>query len=585
MSDPALYFDFAEKILRSAKLTEPYRFVASSGCIWPYQESPGMVERIHNSLQARFKNYKNNRRDKTTQPFYTIAAGPGAGKSRLLDELPSLFLKAAKQSENKDLIERMESTYVFKISFENGISFDASKANQPPANAIASRMWYQLCREDLHINGIVQGSHHRMEGVLAKLAELKAKERDSYCVMVLVDGMHHLHHKMAKSLLGHISNTALSGKEFFIVAVAGLVFRSFESFFSQSMGTFVNLMPPRLAKPEDVIPDVASLPQLSLLRSYMGGHPRALEILFNEVENVKASKFSTSISELESHVIAELRRRYFSEKVNDSIGDILAVVLGRRKFDHITAVVTPTLTVDNVQRFGLVQWLEDGDKTLDMPPIFIKILAKSLNDPLLMSAFPEYARADDDASDLWRFFEKFVAIYRAIKMRAFAGRECSLGELYDGARITTTAKDVRVQVPLGIFKVTVCTKQFDTKGSSVSHLPENATMRYSTVYVNGRNAPYGDVFLDNQIVDGSNLREAIACKLLTGTSISDDKFQEERNKAASHEDMFVLVTPNVVNVDLNKYESDLVAIIDEDCYKDYFGSFTGVVYWHATQGK
>ena len=72
--------------------------------------------------------------------FVSLLSGPGTGKSRLLDEFPSVLTSAV--SGCGELEEMIAQAYVFKLSFENGTQNNPLPFN--PDFALGARMLYQL---------------------------------------------------------------------------------------------------------------------------------------------------------------------------------------------------------------------------------------------------------------------------------------------------------------------------------------------------------------------------------------------------------------------------------------------------------
>ncbi|CAK4781797.1 unnamed protein product, partial [Aphanomyces euteiches] len=65
----------------------------------------------------------------------------------MLDEMKGMLCKAAVQSKNQELVNRMESAYVFRVTFGNDPAYDGSllDSNNPEFD-ISYRMIYQLAK-------------------------------------------------------------------------------------------------------------------------------------------------------------------------------------------------------------------------------------------------------------------------------------------------------------------------------------------------------------------------------------------------------------------------------------------------------
>lgn len=112
---------------------------------WPYQGASEIAKKLKRSLVNNYKAWKENNHDGHCRALNVILSGAGTGKSRMLDNMKSLLCGAAKLSKDEDLMARMESAYVFRITFADGPEQDSQLIDDIYGDLdISYRMIYQL---------------------------------------------------------------------------------------------------------------------------------------------------------------------------------------------------------------------------------------------------------------------------------------------------------------------------------------------------------------------------------------------------------------------------------------------------------
>ncbi|CAG8456874.1 1471_t:CDS:2 [Acaulospora colombiana] len=88
-----------------------------NGSSWDFQASEALKQEFKDAIRDHFKFWKAGQLDKTRIPQYFILAGAGEGKSRTAQELQKLLIEC---TNDADLQNRLRSTLVFNLTFENG---------------------------------------------------------------------------------------------------------------------------------------------------------------------------------------------------------------------------------------------------------------------------------------------------------------------------------------------------------------------------------------------------------------------------------------------------------------------------------
>eukprot|EP00644_Phytophthora_capsici_P015162 jgi/Phyca11/575544/estExt2_Genewise1.C_PHYCAscaffold_750066 len=228
--------------------------------------------------------------DKRTHPLHLVLSGPGTGKSRMLDEMKGLLCEAATRSEDQALIDRMNSAYMFRVTFENGTPAAGSLLNPEfPEYDISYRMLYQLSPRNKkfgsftdRLNTLSQQGK-RIEDVIDILAKLeKVDDVKKMTVILCVDGFQKLvndgektcdFYRVMSSICGFLnSSTAFS---LFVCVRQQLKSLSVKHLQIPPQSRLF-LLPPALCGDKVL---EAQTPTKKLLVRDMGGHGRALEML------------------------------------------------------------------------------------------------------------------------------------------------------------------------------------------------------------------------------------------------------------------------------------------------------------------
>ena len=129
---------------------------------WAYQESSEVIDALREGLLLRHSAWETRsadavyRADKRSHPVFTIYAGPGSGKSRLLSELPRLALAAVRDNASLSRLLDPSLVYVFHVGFENGTAYQISEKDG--AVAVANRMMWQLVRLEVALPDLLRAT-------------------------------------------------------------------------------------------------------------------------------------------------------------------------------------------------------------------------------------------------------------------------------------------------------------------------------------------------------------------------------------------------------------------------------------------
>ena len=572
---------------------------------WAYQESPEVASALRKGLLLRHSAWEKRsagaayQADKRSHPVFTVYAGPGSGKSRLLSELPRLALAAVHDCADLSRLLDPSHAYVFHIGFENGTAYQICESDG--AVAVGNRMMWQLVRPEGVSDGFAAfaaSQAYSIDHALDKLSELTGRPRGDQPVFLLVDGIHRLRVPEAdkSTFRGAVDaiSTTVCGRQFIVGAVAATAGLELETLFGASKQARVFLRPPALPHPELVVPDDPAFPALRVLRDDMGGHGRALDILAKLVMARKSPGQVQTIEALSAAVQSQLRLDFSEWLRVQPLEKLLEAILSRRPFKSLDESVVDGITVDKARELGLVQWAGSvsAPGPLIAPVILLLMLTSNLpGNSLLASLASGYNKLEfgSRSGNWWQDFEEFAAVFRAIKCKAFRGAGwVSMAQLHYGAKLSPAAHSMLIRTPSSVRDVAVirATRKYPTKSSArvCSVIPWVATANGqrkagapvditdgAIVVLNGTSAKAGDVFLNVEVASAGDItssartcREVFACRHRE-VDVSADDFALERGKAADKGDLFLFFTTKRALVNLNSSVASASAITRKVC--------------------
>ncbi|KAF8458618.1 hypothetical protein BGX38DRAFT_1152199 [Terfezia claveryi] len=441
----------------------PKDLLYTSGAQWDYQGS--MVARVLGpAVTEHYNYYKQGLIDKTTIPLYIILAGAGMGKSRHANE----FHRTVCSSLDSDLANpasevlagRLKNAWVFHVSFENGTAIQPEE-RQNPASAIAARMILQLLDVDMDQSSINNIYARYSPGSLNPKTVLKLLSRhypsqQTTTVILVVDGMHNfidpetqscVHLEAALTELGNFAHT-LSWKMFVLVCCTSVLSVPIRKAMGRSNRIRIYLPVEPIQSPtingKPVADVLENMPALKQAEEDCGGHGRALELFYEQVNRQPAM----SVSKLMNSIELSLRRKYESAFPDDFPAvQIVKAVLGHKRLSQQALIPGTTFTVDEVCSTGLIRFIAiDSDYSspgigfIDAPYIWLWVLFKNslLFHNLQLDDYSEYEENPTSPSEyIWSNLETFGLNFRQLKSTMYNnGEEVSIGEMHYGARMS-----------------------------------------------------------------------------------------------------------------------------------------------------
>lgn len=576
--------------------------VHTSGSSWAYQPSPQNGTKIAAGLQSLSAAWSVHSVDKSLRPVFTIASGPGTGKSRLLDEFPSLCSAAAASNSDANLVARLARAYVFKISFENGTPFQpVAEAALDGDSVVGTRMLWQLTPTTGDFSSFQSGRTCTISGALEILSTLTGVPRSDQVVFLLVDGLQKLLPEQDRSAatppdpvkFRSAVNAVSACVNGFPECVVGAITATLAIPIRRAFGVLapggsqqmrVYLEPPPLLRPENVVPDIPSMPLLRVLRDDMGGHGRALELLASCLHTTGGDvrPFSSVASSVIVGLTINFEEWTSATGVKNLWEPLLYAVVSRRRLALSDVVPGTDWTVDSVRSLGLVRLVTDEGAIglaaagyLEMAVALLQVIRAGLSPGPLTTLVPDYAVMESSSrvAKNWQDFEDLVANFRAIKVSAFRDMpSVLLSDLHAGARLSAAAAATKVRVPPGhgiaarvlhpTTRYSTATLLLDAHRLGVTGMEGAAALH--DVVINGASASAGDIFLRLDRLDRSSgdfipELEVLACRHRK-ENVNAVAFDSELQKALGDRrstSVFLFVTTALVHVDFGAPESSL----------------------------
>ena len=421
------------------------------------------------AVKTHYNHYKQGLIDKTTIPLYIILSGAGMGKSRHANEFHRTVCSSLDLADpaSKMLASRLKNAWVFHVSFENGTTIQPQE-RQNPVSAIAARMILQLLDGDMDQLSMHDIYARYSPGCLNPMTVLKLLSRHypsqqtTATIILVVDGMHNLidpetqsyvHLEAALTELGNFAHT-LSREMFVLVCCTSVLSVPIRKAMGRSNRIRIYLPVEPIQSPtingQPVTDVLENRPALKQAEEDCGGHGRALEIFYEQVNQQPAM----SVSKLMNLIELSLKCKYesaFPDKF--PAVQIVKAVLGHKRLAQQDFIPGTTITVDEVCSTGLIRFIainsdysSPGMGFIDAPYIWLWVLFRNslLFHNLQLDDYAGYEENPTSPSEyVWSNLEAFRLNFRQLKSTMYNnGEEVAIGEMHYGARMSEGVRDI-----------------------------------------------------------------------------------------------------------------------------------------------
>ncbi|CAG8593974.1 9675_t:CDS:2, partial [Acaulospora colombiana] len=558
---------------------KPKPLLYTSGANWEYQPDPSLKLILRRELKNHYENFILGRFDKLNLPLYLFLSGAGTGKSRNANEFHQTAITCLSAQEDEELLTRIKEAWVFHVTYENG--FDLREDESRPYHAIGTRMLFQLLREKMTLNKIIETYEPPDPlDVVTLIAKHYNRNLKDITVILVVDGMQQLMQNKDDGLkldsrfymtMTSVADLAFSG--IFVISVCtSTITGPIDGMLKYSRRKRVclpvtSLQPPSYRKGDSLVPVFKNDEISNILVEDCGGHGRALEVL-NEClagHSIEECNVNTLMNDLRHN----LTERY-GDDIFGSVEDarpIARAILTRRLLDRYKPIPKTNKTPDEFVGSGLIRFepLKSSRQRgfITAPYIWLWIfveISREGGDPLLRDwEFDDYGEQRALLNPItslqpksWQSFERFVASFRCIKSAVIEEDELiNISEVHGGARLNGDIEFKNHNLRLEIAK-----HHTDTKSKNLTANVEcyNSTVdvrQFKHCIINAPSSPYGDSFLSLDQPGTESPNEVHQFKLRK-KAVSKKEYQEEREKSASENDFFILFTTANCNIEIPK---------------------------------
>ena len=569
--------------------------VGKFGFNFEYQPPEEILPLLSENIQRHFNAFQRGSQDKNDHPLFLVLSGAGTGKSRFLDEFQALCITALKDSP--DLSSKIESAYVFKLSFENGGSVDTFTDG---GYSIGSRMLFQLTDgEDWHVFRKRGCAEMMPLQVLKLLAEIEKKKISDMTVLLMVDGM--------QGLLGHeapkadskfsvalkVVSDLVNGSSHllqeypFVIACCSATFHNPVSSVLLESGQWRIEIPLPSLDGNKIFGSYVQDPLISLLVSDMGGHGRALEALWFTLSKWNFKIQDCSLNDLMTSLRANLEHKYKIWVDSSHIKPIIPLmkaVLTQQQFTNLAVKLPGSIgTIDDHVKLGLFRW-NKNTKTIDCPYILLWLLAAHCGDEDLQNLMLGDYKSEQHkimpqkcgmGMQGWMHWEEFVARFRCIKSHVFNGDTVKWSDLHAGAQFGPGSEQL---VKVEKLKLVYANRQYVTNTNNsnmlIAHQMNSEHLADANLLVmNGKSAPASDIFCALKLDNKKVVKEGIQCRHIAKTT-TNIMLKSETEKCKFSEDFFLYITTGPQQEEGLELDAKC-AFVHDSQFKKYFGPYAG----------
>jgi hypothetical protein len=557
----------------------PQPFLQTSGLSWSYQPAVNLYKTLKETLISSYEHYRGGSKDKIHHPLYLFLAGVGAGKSRHATEFSKSVVKCL-SDDDAELKNKLNDAWVFHVSLENGTSLGGEEI-QEPLKAIGTRMLLQLLPH-LHLTDLVERFKppHPLE-ILELIAKRHRCRLAETVVILVIDGLQNIfENTQFRSTVTGIGDLTALGP-FIIPCCTATSSAEIQGAFSLSSRPRVYLGVEPLESPDiDGSAVFGNDPLTNILVRDCGGHGRALEILAEVL--AKTNIEDCNLKMLMTDIQGRLLQLYQSaiKWTDREAQSLIVAVLTNQRLNANSPLPHTNKLPENFAATGLIRFVNDGSHGyLEAPYIWIWAIATRYRSPISnIWRFDDYNHLLGDLDSTRQLqvlthqeFEKFNAFFRCMKSRCLPDGEVTrISTIHWGAELNGD-----IQFKNRHLSFEKAERQTNTKSTAKGMVPcmkRHVDVHESPFFIlNAPNAPYGDAFCG---LDTTGRNEVHQYRFYRKKIMNWESFIGERQKAASPEDFFLLITTSKIP-DMQTPLPENSGIVHADNWKDYFGPFAG----------
>ena len=568
--------------------------------------------------------------------FYLGGAGTGKSRhgSEFASSVQQAIALRTEHHLYHELAERLKTAFVFHASFENGTSLKAEEQREP-WNAVGTRMLHQLLGgkiKDIRREYVATPDEIFELVAAAQNVDLY----NDFTGILVVDGIQRAMtgdgDRMNKAsgfygFLNDIGDLGLMSRRsseteggilrrtpFIMTCVTATFLGPTRRFLADTHRKRVYLPLNRLKAPtwkSDNSKVLNDDPGTRLLVNDVGGHARAIETIADELAQYR-SESQPNITELADAVMIKLKERY-REVISATAYNFVPVVqcvLSRQPILLQRPIPGSDMLWEHITAPGLLWFEKNGEPStsdsdydtpgyLAAPYIWLWLLARSLLseniEPLCQFLrqweFNDYQQllhlqtGQGHAGNVtWQNFETFCCYFRILRSLGFGnGEEVMFQRLHFGCK--KLRDDEGTVVVNQYLRYAQTTHQYGTKATSAQDVVTKHTgtldlgKQLHHVILNAPSAPAGDFFLSIRTrstlygdSESKIVREIGQCKFVKA-KLNEEKYIEEREKAAGPDDFFMLYTTTETADDMTLPNRS--GLVDSSSWMSYFGPFAG----------
>jgi len=398
------------------------------------------------------------------------------------------------------------------------------------------------------------------------------------CVILEVDGLQKLDHVLGSKstpfyeTIAALAQLVNSSTCFCIAIGSATVFSSVQTVLSDSPQRSVFMNPPAL-DPSCIFDDYND-DVVRLLVGDMGGHGRTLEALEQVLEKYYRSDKDIGFIRLMHKVYFQIQMVYPDIQGQLlPLDDVLKAVIARKRVSR--SALVGSLTVDQIISMGLFRY--DEESSVIVCPFILYLFVHWKGFPLVKMR--SYAPVEShEESQPWELWEEFNCRFRVLKSQAYSGQTLAWNVLHSGAKFGNLCS---IEVTERELAYSIDTHRLSTKSLCLMQGSCSCGLKHRLGYCiqPAPGSESGDCFICLESERGF-LHEVHQYIEKTTGSINLESFREERAKAASSHDLFMLFCTGKIDFDLSS--EDYSAVVDESCWKDYYGPFVSRLFYIKT---